>query len=168
MTREERVFWGGLVTLVLILLLAGIGIALYQGTSPSTTAYRPDESRPENVVYNAYVAARRGDIERFVGYFKEMPWKGPEGARIERVDTFMLERGELRVGEARIEGNRATVTVTLIRRWSRGPFGSEITVETAPVFLVREGNRWLIDRELPFVYPIYTEIPVPFPVPGGD
>ena len=171
MTREERIFWGGLITLIVTLLLIGLGLALRRSASPPLSSYLPDESRPENVVYNAYVAARRGDIDRFLAYFTEPPWKGqPPGTRIERLDTYMLENGELRVGEALIEGDKATVTVTLIRQWSNGPFGSEISVETAPVFLVREGNTWRITRELPFVYPIYTEmpIPVPPPSPGGD
>lgn len=167
MTREERLFWIGLSGLVVLLLVVGTVVAVVRGERPEDLTYLPDESKPENVVYNAYVAARRQDIERFRGYFKGFPWRTPPGepGEVARIDVFMLENGEVRVGEAEISGDKAIVSVLLIRQWSDAPFGTRISVQEERVTLVKEGGRWLIVTRLPFVYPIFEQTALPAPVP---
>ena len=164
MTRSDWAFWAALGLVVVAIVAAGMWSAWRSVPTPPP-AYLPDETRPEAVVYNAYVAAQRNDIERFRGYFQPWPWAGP--GTVERIDTAFLESGELRVGPAHITDGEATVEVYLIT--SSGGFfgGPEVRVHRGKVRLVQEGERWRIASELPFVYPVRVEVPVP-PAPGGD
>ncbi len=170
MEREDRLFWGVLILIVLVLVVAGLGTALRQGRTSAEMTYLPDESVPENVVYNAYVAARRGDLERFLSYFRALPWRSPEkDVKVTGLYVDQIENGELRIGKAEVSDSKAIVPVTLIQQWSRGPFGTEIGVVEQKVRLEREGERWLIVTELPFVYPQFEVRPIPIPPgPGGD
>lgn len=170
MEREDRLFWGILILVVVVLLVAGVGAALLRSAQSAQTTYLPDETTPENVVYNAYVAARRGDLERFRGYFLEFPWHAPN-REVKVIGLYVdeIENGELRIGEARVTDDTAIVPLTFIRQWPRGLFGTEISVVEQKVRLKREGNRWLITGELPFVYPQFEARPIPPPpAPGGD
>lgn len=171
MTREEQVFWTVLTTLVVVIIVAGLAVAWRHGGEAALTTYLPDESTPEKVVYNAYVAARRQDMDRLRGYFRQLPWKTREGQQVEivRLHVDVPEGGEIRVGEAEISNGRAKVPVQLIRQWSAGIFGTEISVQEEVITLEREGDRWLITGDLPFVYPVFKEVFLPAPpVSGGD
>ncbi len=171
MTREERLFWTVLTALVAVIILAGLAVAWRRGGEAALTTYLADESTPENVVYNAYVAARRQDIDRLRGYFRQLPWRTKAGQPVEIVSLHVdvVEGGEVRVGKGEISDGRAKVPVRLIRQWSAGIFGTEISVQEDVVILEREGDRWLIVGELPFVYPVFKEIYLPAPsTPGGD
>jgi len=162
MRQQDRLFWTILVTAVLVLLAAGVVVALRQNAPPPLTTYLPDESDPAAVVYNAYVAARQEDVERFLGYFETSPWERPAG-ELAGISTFDLDRAELRIGTPTVSGDTARVPVTLIRT-APGPFfGSRISVQEETVTLKKTAAGWRIKGRLPFVYPHFT-----IRLPGGD
>lgn len=167
MVREERVFWGVLVGFVVLLLGVGVLKVVFRG-EPRAEAYLPDESTPEAVVYNAYVAARRQDVDRFFSYFSADVWD-TRRTKVRRLYTNELDRGQLDIGKGVVEDGQATVPVMLVMSYSRGLFGSEVVVRREQVRLRRENGRWVITVALPFVYPAFESPVVPVPPPtGGD
>ncbi len=165
--REDRVFWGVLVVIVIVVLLSGAVVAVRRGTTERVWEYRPDESRPENVVYNAYVAAVRDDMDRFLGYFVSSPFGEfpgqPTGVR--HLHVAFVDQGELRIGSATVEGDKARVPVYLLREYGPPLFGTRVHVTVEHVHLKRVDGRWRIDDMLPGVYPEWSMVPIPLP-PG--
>ena len=167
MLRQERTFWLVFIGFVLLLVVAGLIAAALKGPQQQEFTYMPDESSPEAVVYNAYVAARRHDVQRFLSYFAPDVW-GKGQTPPTDFYTMELERGQLEVGTAHITDDSAVVPVTLILSYNRGLFGSEVVVRQAQVTLKRENGRWYITATLPFVYPQFGEVPIPVVPLGGD
>lgn len=165
MARGERVFWSAWVVLALGLIVASLLVGR-RGTAGERFAnYLPDESRPEVVVHNAYVAALRNDVDRFLGYFKE-----PLAAdgRVAALESVALRNGELRLQDVQVTDDTAVVKVLWVHSVAGFLWGPEVRVEEAEVHLERVGERWLIkDRDLPFVYVVWEVPPKPVP-PGGD
>ncbi len=157
---SDRLFWGFLVSLVVVVV--GVGLWAARAATPSALPeYRSDQTRPENVVYNAYVAARRKDVDRFLAYFKGSPW-GREGTII-GVSSYALDRGELRIGEVTVTGDRAVVQVLLVMPDIGPLLGPEVRVQTETVYLERVNGQWYIVTPLPFVYPEWKVAPPPVP-----
>ncbi len=163
MRAQDRWFWSVLVGVILILIGVGVWMALRASSSPSKyLTYLPDESRPEVVVHNAYVAARRGDVDRFLSYFLPSVW--PERERIQTVVVQVGNEGELTIGPAKIEGDRAEVLVEFVRAKSWGVFGVDFWIARETVVLRRQDGRWYITTTLPFVSIMFQpirEVPVP-------
>lgn len=165
MRREDRLFWAVLVGLVVVLVVAGIAVAARRGEVSPFATYLPDESRPEVVVHNAYVAAVQNDVDRFRSYFKRLPWRG--GAELRGLYAYEVKAGQVHIGTPTISGDTARVPVMLVRQVGNGLFGGDIYVQEQTVTLVREDGRWVITSELPFVYPELEPVMIPAP-PGGD
>ena len=168
MQQQDRLFWATLILIVVLLLAAGLVVALRRGQAPTALeTYLPDESDPAVVVHNAYVAARRQDLERFLGYFESPPWESPD-TEVVSISAPQLEEMEVRIGTATIRDDTARVPVVIIRQPGFGLFGTRLFVEEQTVRLVRRDGRWLITTSLPFVYPELRSVPLPAVPPRGD
>lgn len=165
MTRAERVFWVVWTVVAVGLIVAGLVVGRH-GQAQRFTEYIPDESRPEHVVHNAYVAAQRNDVDRFLGYFKE-PAFGENG-QVAGLESFALRNGEIRIQDVQVTDGTAVVKVVWLHTVGGFLWGPEVRVQEAEVHLERVGERWLIrDRQLPFVYVVWEVPSKPVP-PGGD
>jgi len=156
---SERAFWGLLLVLIGGVILTGVVAASRAPADIAPRAYLAEETEPAGVVYNAYVAARRQDMERFLAYFKDTPWEA--NGTLSGITTYELDRGELRVGEVEINGNRASVQVLLIEQAPGFLFGPEVRVREGTVRLEKSNGRWYIVSPLPFVYPVWKLPPPP-------
>jgi hypothetical protein len=168
MRQQDRLFWAILILIVVLLLAAGFVVALQRGQAPSALeTYLPDETDPAVVVHNAYVAARRQDLERFLGYFEAPPWERPD-TEVVSISAPQLEEMEIRIGTATIVDDTARVPVVIIRQPGFGLFGTRIFVDERTVSLVRRNGRWFITTTLPLVYPeLQPARPPAVPSRGG-
>ncbi len=160
--REDRVFWAILSAIVIVILVTGVVVALRHRTELYQWKYRTDESKPENVVYNAYVAALYDDVDRFLSYFATPPY-GEHHPKIVHLHVEFVRHGELRIGTAAVEGDTAYVPVYLIREYTEPFWGRRVHVEVRSVHLKRQNGQWRLTQELPGVYPEFEAIPIPIP-----
>ncbi|NPA91052.1 MAG: hypothetical protein GXO55_06350 [Chloroflexi bacterium] len=139
------IIWGGFV---LFLLALGIFMAL-RSNPASEWQYLPDESTPEAVVHNAYVAASRGDLDRFLSYFDPSVW--PQKDLITAVHMVGIDASQLSIGRAEVTGDTARVPVEHVWSAGGGLFGVDFYTQREWVRLKRKGDRWYITTSLPFV-----------------
>ncbi len=150
MTGKDRWFWAVLVGFTVLLLLVGMWMSWRSSSTYMLEEYLSDESRPEVVVHNAYVAAYRGDLDRFLSYFEPSVW--PSREHIEGVRVEFWPKGQINIGQATIEGDKAKVPVEMVQARSWGPFGVDFWISRETVVLRRKGGRWYITMTLPYVY----------------
>ncbi len=160
--REDRVFWTILSAIVILVLVAGAVVALRSNARPHQWQYRADESKPENVVYNAYVAALYDDVDRFLSYFATPPY-GDQRPKIVHLHVEFTRTGELRIGTAVVEGETAYVPIYIVREHPEPLLGQRIHVEVRRIRLTRQNGQWRLTQELPGIYPEFEAIPIPVP-----
>ncbi len=139
---QDRFFWGMLLGLVLLALLA----VVIAWARRKDTAYRTDNS-PSATVYNYILALQRNDWERAYQLLSdEMPCKPSLMDFGTEMQDFQLFSTVDIVGETFVDDNHAWVTIFF--RQEEAPFRFSMMEYPARVTLVRENGQWKI-LELP-------------------
>lgn len=156
-----------------ILLLVILSLVIYF-TRQQALEYG-EESSPEGVVKNYVIALLKADYARAYGYLKEGEYK-PDETQFRRAfqDRQLDPRGvSLELGKATIQGEVATVELSLIRN-ANDPFGNSFTESWQATLQKDRDGRWKL-QSMPYPYwnwdwyspPVPTPEAV-IPVPAGQ
>lgn len=144
MKQTDR-FLLAIIAGVVVLVVAALALALTRAPQ----GYLPDTT-PGGVAHNYILALKQGDDERAYGYLS------PELAGYPAsVDAFAADAGRyswqfsrdsatLAVGDERVTGERAVVTMNETRFYEGGLFGSNQYTTSFDITLRRQGEAWRI------------------------
>ncbi len=165
--RQDR-FLQGLV--LGLCLLAVAAVVLVVNRAGSEVYFNQDT--PEAVVHDYVLALQRGDLDRAYGYLAEGEGK-PDWLTFRRwMSKGDLKRGEasVRVGEAEVKGDEASVQLTVFSTTSGPFFGEEIMQRSDEALLVRQDGEWRLSY-MPFEFWGYdwylNVLPPPIRKPQG-
>ncbi len=147
--KQDRFLTGILVGIGILIVLA---LALFF-TRKDTQDYRNDDA-PESVVHNYALALYKGDYQKAYAYLAEDEHKPTyEEFRMPFLNHYIDPNDAgLEIGETKIEGDEAFVTVYLLYNAS-DPFSSGYRGEEV-ARLVRQNGSWKINN-MPYYFWYY-------------
>jgi len=148
--KKDRFLIGILVGIGVLAVLAIVLFSLRQ-----TKASYVAEDNPAGVVQNYVLALYKLDYPRAYGYLAEGQGK-PDLASFRQtftVQRFDLSNYGLQVGEVTINGDDASVSVTLLNA-ANGPF-NDVNRNVQTVVLRRQSGAWKIEN-MPYPYWDYS------------
>jgi len=153
--KQDRFLTGILVGIGVLIVLA---LALFF-TRQDTKDYRDDDT-PETVVHNYALALYKGDYQKAYAYLAEKEHKPTyEEFRSPFLNHYIDPNDAgLEVGETRLEGDEAFVTVYLIYN-SSDPFSSGYRGEEVARLVRQNGNWMLVYMPYNFWYYDWYQVP---------
>jgi hypothetical protein len=154
--RVDR-FVLGVSALVLLLIVLAVGsVALAQRREPPRIA----DTSPTGVVYNYLAALNRDEYDTAYSYLSSQTraWISREEFRRRAPSPAAGPAAgstSVSLGNERISGDTARVTITITTFYPSGPFGGNEYTRTHEVTLVREAGVWKIDAPRDAAYLLY-------------
>ena len=153
--KKDRFLLGILVGIGVLAVLAVVLFAVRQ-----TQASYVAEDNPAGVVQNYVLALYKMDYPRAYGYLAEGQAK-PDLSHFRQtftVQKFDISNFGMQVGDVTINGDEATVSVTLVNA-GNGPF-NDVNRNIQTVVLRRQAGAWKIEN-MPYPYWDYSWYQVP-------